>query len=761
MRYDLNKLEFDKVKDLLRRYIKTVYGIKELEKVVPVCDADFIKSEFKLVKEATNFLSVEGNPLDSSLFENEEIEILLKRSKVESSILKGDELLKIKQFLLTLLAIKSKVKGKFDNLEAILSNLVIPKDLIELISNVVDESGYVKDSASEKLHSIREKIKSTRKHIVHKIKEVMNRPNVSKVLQDRDIHFKNERYTLAVRGDKIQAIEGVLIDVSSTGFTAFVEPKEVVTLNNELVMLKKEEKKEEERILREVTKKVGFHAKGLLENLRIVGKLDFIFARASFMIDFGASIPGVGMEKRLHLIKARHPILLDIKGVDNTVPIDVYLDGDKRTLVITGPNMGGKTVALKTIGLLSLMALSGIPVTASGDSYFYCFDGIYADIGDEQSIEGSLSTFSAHMKNIKRILDESTEKSLVLIDELGTGTDPNEGSALSVAIVEELNRKGSINVITTHHNSLKLLALSTDGMENASCEFDPETLEPTYRLIVGLPGTSNAIQIARKLGVPERILDRASYILGNREVEDSIIEGAKYFEKAKKMYEEAVKMKKMVEEELVKAKEKANEIIAEAVSKSQKLIDEIEKITNQSKYEKPRHPIVLNAKKVLKDFIKSSLKEEKIEKGDTVTVRGLGIRGVVVNVEEKHVKVDTGRIVLTVPLESVVLFSKGTGERVDENREIKVTLTRERKTFFPEIDVRGYRVDEALSEVERFLNDAIILGFSEVRIVHGKGEGILKRAIHEYIGNFPFVKSFRIADENEGSSGVTIVSLDV
>ncbi|MGB9807251.1 MAG: endonuclease MutS2 [Thermosulfidibacteraceae bacterium] len=766
--HDLEKIEFYRIIDIIGEYLETPFGWEELRLAKPLRDINWIIHEFRLVEDARRLIDI-GLELPFDSFED--VREFLLKSSIAGSILSPSDLIKVKNFLVLSKRFKELVGDGSSFIAELTKNLVSLPELVEEISEKIDDAGFVKDEASVELSNIRRSIRALKARVTRKLREIVNSPEYSKALQDREIHFKGERYTLAVRSEMLRSVKGIVVDVSQSGATVFVEPLAIVDLNNELVSLIGDEKKEESRILRELTSKVGNHAKSIMNNTRILGKLDVIFAKAKFMKDYQCNIPGVGLEKRIEIIDGRHPLILRSKGFESTVPISVTLNGTDRTLVITGPNMGGKTAALKTIGLLTAMALSGIPVTASRDSYFFVVDGIYVDIGDEQDIEGSLSTFAGHMLNIKRILEFSTDNSLVLIDELGTGTDPEEGSALGVAITEELHKRGSLNVITTHHNRLKLLAISVKGIQNASCEFDPETLEPRYRLIIGVVGMSNAIYIASKIGIPREIIDRARMIVGERREGEDIEIGMKFRLEAERLLEEARILRERALEELKDANINAKRILEEAVRKAEGLIERVEKEMEKLKSggkEFERSSItgkerVVIVKDAIRDFVKNHLDREfKIEVGDLVFVKGLNVRGRVVDVKGNTLRVDTGKINMKVLVDSVELVEKGTlgSEPSSTRRDIEVNLERKRRTFFPEIDVRGLRVDEAISKIEKFLNDAILFNFSEVRIIHGKGEGILRRAIHDYLRGYPYVKSFKLADESEGGSGVTIVNLD-
>lgn len=687
---------------------------------------------------------------------------MLKVAKVEGSVLTPDKMLKVKKQLTIANLSRYKLSNpNFPALSKIVKDISPISELLDSFTGVFDESGQIKDSASEELFRIRSSLRALKGEATSKLRKFINNPAISKNLADRNIHIRNDRYVVAVRAEKVPALKGMVIDVSSSGKTVFFEPEIIVSINNKVALWKEKELREIRRILRQITSRIGYHARALTENQQILAYLDALFAKARFALKYRANVPKVGKEAKIRIVQGMHPILYRIKKGE-TVPMDLELGQSFRTLVITGPNTGGKTVALKTVGLLTLMAMSAIPVTASADSFFGVFDKVLVDIGDEQAIESSLSTFSSHIVRIKEIVELANRRSLVLIDELGTGTDPEEGSALALAIVEHLHQKGSINVITTHHGELKLLAYSTPGMENASVEFDVDSLKPTYRLLVGIPGESNAFVIAERLGLKAEIVERAKQIKGERlkgkgEIIEWIISAKREVEKS---LEEARSLMIKAEEKLKEAEIEANRIKEEALTEALKIVEEAKSSIKSAKKESS-HKIVQVANEVRRRMIKE--KEEKVkshlEEGAIVEIPSFNLKGRVVQVKGRKVEVDTGKMKMTVPIVSVV----PTGEKVslekESSREISVSIERERELFFPELNLIGKRVNDAISELERFLNDATLLEIKNLKIIHGKGQGILKKAVHEYLKDHPLVKSFRLADEREGGSGVTLVEL--
>ncbi len=758
--YHLEALEFFKVLELLKGFVESEVGRLLVDGIRPTSSVDAIKRWFTQVEEAARFLDEGGSISFSELLD---ISPLVEVARLEGAVLSPEKLLAVKSQILLARTVREKLGGEGGVLASMARRLSPLDEVVEAIDSALDSSGEVKDSASQRLSSLRASIRALRGEISAKLRRILNDPSKSRWFANRNVQVKGGRYVLAVRAEKASALHGIVVDSSSTGRTLYVEPSSVVGLNNRLSLLLDEEKREEERILKRLTLVVGRHAGALLENQRILAELDLVFGKVRFMEEMEASIPGVGTERRLTLVKARHPLLYKIKGRD-TVPMDLDLGRGITTLIITGPNTGGKTVALKTAGLLTLMALSGIPVTASPDSYFFAFSRVLADVGDEQSIESSLSTFSSHIERVKLILEEAGPDSLVLIDELGTGTDPEEGSALAVAIAEYLHKKGSINIITTHHGELKLLAHGTPGMENASVEFDVDSLKPTYRLLVGVPGESNAFVIAERLGLLREVVERAREIKGDAasgrgELVRWLLEAKK---EAGRLMEEAKRAKEEAERELETARREAERIREEALEEAERIVEEAASRVRGAERSGP-HAVVRVAREVKRRIAEKAAEKvaESLEVGCVVEIPSFGLEGKVVAVKGKSVEVDTGKMRITVPMASV--RPTGRKEEVEEEapKEISVSIERPRETFFPELHLRGMTVDEAIPELERFINDGYLLGIKSLRVVHGKGEGILKRAVHQHLKGHPLVANYFLADEREGGSGVTVVELNL
>ena len=759
--YHLEALEYPKLLELIARYAHSPLGRSVILSTRPNPDISWVEKRYGELRDALRFLDTEQ---EISLGDLHDVSDILAVAKIPGSVLEPTKILLVKRQLILARIVKSRLTDeRFPELRKVAAKLSLLDELAHQIEASLDESGNVKDDASERLSSIRQRIRSLKGEISQRLRRIMNNPAKAKALADRNIHIRFERYTLAVRSDRAPALEGMVIDTSASGKTLFVEPKEIVPLNNTIAKLRREEQEEEEKVLRKLTAKIGFHASSLKENQYVLSQLDAVFAKARFAKEFDATIPQVGTKRELHIVKGRHPLLVAVKGED-TVPMDLKLDANRHTIIITGPNTGGKTVALKTAGLLTLMALSALPVTAHTDSYFYAFHKVLADIGDEQSIENSLSTFSSHVVRLKEICQKADKNSLVLIDELGTGTDPEEGSALAVAIAEYLHKIGSINIITTHHGELKLLAYSTAGMENASVEFDSNTLKPTYRLLVGVPGESNAFIIAKRLGLPEEIVERAKEIKGGAETDT-----VNWIKRMKQEVERELELAKTARQEALKeleeSKSEAERIKNEAYEKAKRLLEEVEQELKKAREKRSSLQIKITKQKIAEERRKDAKeKQEGLKEGHAVKISTFGLTGRVVRISGSKVEVDTGRMRITVPITDVERLKDqedSIPKAVSRNNDVSITIERSRSSFFPELNIVGKRVDDAIPEVERFLNDGFLVGVKELRVIHGRGEGILKNAVHQYLKEHPLVNHFHLADEDQGGTGVTVVYLNL
>lgn len=783
----LINLEFNKILDMLKNNCVTYIGKELVEKLYPSSDITTVLRLQKETSEACSFSLRKNSPPLSPIID---LKNIINKINI-GSILTIEELLKIATTLKIFREVKEYYKDdSIDGIEILntyFESLYTNKNLENEIFRCIRSETDLDDNASVELRKIRKQITDAEMKIKDKLNAIIHSSSTSKFLQDSVVTFRNGRYVIPVKQEYKNEINGLVHDSSASGSTIFIEPTAVFNINNEIKELFIKERAEIERILALLTQMVSPLTNDLIISCSVLGQIDFAFAKAKLAFDMDAFEPKINNNGYINLKKARHP-LLDSKKV---VPIDVWLGDKFNTLVITGPNTGGKTVTLKTVGLLSLMAQSGLQIPASESSEIAVFNNIYSDIGDEQSIEQSLSTFSAHMTNIVNITDNITKKDLVLIDELGSGTDPVEGSALARAILTYLHDFSCRTIATTHYSELKTFAMQKDGMENASCEFDFEKLAPTYKLLIGVPGRSNAFLISKKLGLSDKILgDASGYIneetikfediLTNieqdkiaikeqKELSDKMLYEAKILkEHAEKMHDD-IKNKKT--DILNKAKIEARDLLLDAEEEANKIIKDLIEIKSKSskdqykKAEENRQKIKKSISEIQKDLlipkteVKNMITEKEIIKGMEVYIASLDQNVIIISLPDKNgnVTVQSGLMKLNTHISNLEKIKKETTPK-------KVTIsskTRGKKsqTISTEINLLGMTVDEATSVLEKYLDDAYLSGLHEVRIVHGKGTGLLRKGVQSYLKTNPHVRSFRLGMYGEGDSGVTIAEM--
>ena len=666
------------------------------------------------------------------------------------------------------------------------SHLQTFRQLEEAISNAIISEEEISDHASTALYDIRRHIRQANEKVREKLNSMVHGSGFSKYLQESIVTVRNGRYVIPVKQEYRQFVPGLVHDQSSTGATLFVEPMAVVELGNELKQWTAKEREEIERILAELSAQVGAQSDMISLNISILADLDFIFAKGQLSRDMNGILPHMNNEGRLRLVKARHPLI----SRDTVVPCDLWMGEDFTTLIVTGPNTGGKTVTLKTVGLLTLMAQSGLHVPANLGTTLSVFDQVYADIGDEQSIEQSLSTFSSHMTNIVEIMREVTGRDLVLFDELGAGTDPTEGAALAQTILDTLLKRQVRTLATTHYSELKAYALSTPGVENASVEFDVATLKPTYRLSIGVPGKSNAFEISRRLGLGEEIIEEAKKLLSANDVRfEDVIAGAEYqrqvAEKEREIAEQAraetVRLRNEAEAlyremELRrqnserKAKEEGRRIVENARREAEDVITQLKKMKKEGAAGREAE---VNALRQRMQQSLDGLSEGLLEKnptlapppkdlkpGDLVDIIHLGTRGTVLSKPDAkgEVQLQAGIMKLKANISQLRLVEQKQPPK--KKSTVMVHSQSASRTVRMECDVRGMALDEALIEVEHYLDEAVMAGMNEVAIVHGKGTGTLRAGIQKHLKTYPHVKSFRLGQYGEGETGVTIVTLN-
>ena len=778
----LKTLEYDKILAMLKERASCCISRELVDTMEPSGDFDTVERELKLTAEAeTLFYKPGRSPVDDF----PDMRHCLERMHAALFLSTG-ELLGIASCLKAARIAKdilAKEVGEESYLYNLAGLLITHRSAEEEINRCIINEDEIFDGASPALARIRRAMRLANEKVREKLNSMIRSTAYQKYLQEPIITIRNGRFVIPVKQEYRQQVPGLIHDQSSSGATLFIEPSAVVELGNEYKKLLAEEADEIERILTELTAMLAPYADEIREDLNIMGQIDLVFAKAKLSRELNAVMPRLNRNNYVRIVRGRHPLI----SSDRVVPIDIWIGSDYRSLIITGPNTGGKTVTLKIVGLFALMVQSGIFVPANEGSEFPVFEHIYADIGDEQSIEQSLSTFSSHMKNIVGILDKADENSLVLLDELGAGTDPIEGAALAMSILEELNDRHCICVSTTHYSEIKAFAMTHEGMENASMEFDIDRLCPTYRLYIGIPGKSNAFEISSRLGLPSSIIDKAKSFLKGEDVRfEDIISSAqsqrRIAEEERKMAEEAraeleklradaERERKKLDEDRnrlqVKAKEDAKRIVADTKREMEKLIVEIRSIKDIDRSAADR--VIQAARDTLRATETAVNEKEAIKKedntkppktvraGDTVNIVTLDQKATVLCAPDSkgEVMVQAGVMKLNVKLKDIRLIEE---KKAAAPTSGKVGLGAGKQVGL-ELDVRGMLVDEANIMVDRYLDDAYNAGLSEVNIIHGKGTGALRAGVQAFLKRHPLVKGYRMGSYGEGDAGVTVVTL--
>lgn len=778
----LKTLEYDKILAMLKERASCCVSRELVDTMEPSGDFDTVERELKLTAEAeTLFYKTGRSPVDDF----PDMRHCLERMHAALFLSTG-ELLGIASCLKAARIAKdilAKEVGEESYLYNLAGLLITHRSAEEEINRCIINEDEIFDGASPALTRIRRAMRLANEKVREKLNSMIRSTAYQKYLQEPIITIRNGRFVIPVKQEYRQQVPGLIHDQSSSGATLFIEPSAVVELGNEYKKLLAEEADEIERILTELTAMLAPYADEIREDLNIMGQIDLVFAKAKLSRELNAVMPRLNRNNYVRIVRGRHPLI----PADRVVPIDIWIGRDYRSLIITGPNTGGKTVTLKIVGLFALMVQSGIFVPANEGSEFPVFEHIYADIGDEQSIEQSLSTFSSHMKNIVGILDRADENSLVLLDELGAGTDPIEGAALAMSILEELNDRHCICVSTTHYSEIKAFAMTHEGMENASMEFDIDRLCPTYRLYIGIPGKSNAFEISSRLGLPNSIIDKAKGFLKGEDVRfEDIISSAqsqhRIAEEERKMAEEAraelEKLRADAERERrkldedrnrlqAKAKEDAKRIVADTKREMEKLIVEIRSIKDIDRSAADR--VIQAARDTLRATETAVNEKEAIKKedntkppktvraGDTVNIVTLDQKATVLSAPDSkgEVMVQAGVMKLNVKLKDIRLIEE---KKAAAPTSGKVGLGAGKQVGL-ELDVRGMLVDEANIIVDRYLDDAYNAGLSEVNIIHGKGTGALRAGVQAFLKRHPLVKGYRMGSYGEGDAGVTVVTL--
>ncbi|MBS4961088.1 MAG: endonuclease MutS2 [Clostridiales bacterium] len=786
----LRTLEFVKVRQRLMNFAVSPMGKEKAETLLPMTEmSDIVHGQTETTDAVKMILKKGSLPLGGL----HDIRPQLHRGSM-GGLLTTADLMGIGEFLYVCRKLKNYAshETKDDNFGGLedLFSLITPLAALEKeINRCILSETEISDDASAGLRSVRKEIQISNQRIREHLNGIIASQSYRTMLQDAVITIRNDRYCVPVKSEYRNVFQGMVHDQSNTGSTVFIEPMSVVSLNNKIKELQAKEKEEIEKILRMLSDLVAENTAVLSANLDVIAHLDFVFAKGELSLDMEASQPYFNTKGYINIRKARHP-LLDKKAV---VPIDIYLGKEFTTLLITGPNTGGKTVALKTLGLFTLMGQSGLHIPAFDNSQLAVFDDVFADIGDEQSIEQNLSTFSAHMSNTVRILEEVTEQSLVLFDELGAGTDPTEGAALAMSIITHLHRRKIRTAVTTHYSELKVYAISTEGVENASCEFDVESLRPTYRLLIGVPGKSNAFAISKRLGLSEDIIHEAKEFISREAVkfEDVItdLEESKrtvliekeraesYRKEAERLKEEVEIQKKKTAESrekiLAKAQEEARQVYQRAKEEADRIIKEINRDAkskaNLNQMNANRLKLKTQLSKMQEEFLNNSKKKksyhkapENLKEGDSVYIISFDQNGTVLKAPDTNgdVYVQTGMMKIKVPKTELMLDDSKPEKETNSAKKVVAKVKSGKSQFISsELDCRGMLVDECIGLVDKYIDDAYLAGLKKVTIIHGKGTGALRSAVQSFLDRNSHVKSHRPGMFGEGEMGVTVVEL--
>ncbi len=782
----LNKLEYQSVLKLIENFAVSVTAKEKIANLLPAFDVAEINKLLNETNEALQLINYNVYPV----FNFDDVTECAQKAKI-LSVLSFREALSVMRLLRTSrLSHNTLFNAPVDNLvylADIANGLYFNKQLEDSIDAAILNDDEMADNASAELFDIRQKIKRANADIKEKLNDITKSSTMSKYLQDSIVTLRNNRYVLPVKTEYKNNIQGLIHDQSASGSTLFIEPVGVVNLNNKLKELLLAERAEINRIMADFTQKIGLISDLLLKNQNIIAYIDSVYAKALFGIKYKCVLPQINTKGVLQIHNGRHPLLNQSKAV----PLNIKSDRQNRQIIVTGPNTGGKTVALKTIGLLCLMSYSGIFIPADEDTKINLYDDVFCDIGDEQSIQQNLSTFSSHIKNINDIIKKATANSLVLLDELGAGTEPIEGSAIALAVCEYLLNLGAQSIITTHFGKIKEYSITTAGVMCAGMEFDPQTFEPTYRLIMGVPCSSNAIEIAKRLGLPQSIIDTAlANVSQDKKDFDAVIINA---EKLRRNYEDQIENLKQMREQtqielqkaknqnkllqqerdklLTNSKTEAKRIVSNAKIEAEELIGQLKGIIKaQNLQEKP----LFEARSIIKKLDSQKYDVENKEDtffegqpidlstlkiGDKVYVKRLKTVAVVCDIG-KHGKVTVKFNNITAQIKQGEAYSF-----VDtaENTTIKkqtVPLTKLRTgTFSYEINLIGQTTDEGIANLDKYLDEAVMRGAEEIRVIHGRGTGKLKNAVHAYLKTNKNVKEYRLGAYNEGDGGVTILKL--
>lgn len=786
----LSKLEFHKVLENLSKFCSTYLGKQMAKNLKIYHDANIVKQKLSETEEAVNLIYRNATPSFYPIVDIHPYLIHLESS--QSLTPKG--LLDLHTIFLCAKELKDYFskdyidKNDFPILDNLFSNLYTNEGIIDKISSSIIDENTIDDRASLELQKIRKKIRNLEQDIRSKLNSMIHSSHFSKYIQENVVTIRNDRFVIPIKEEYRNQVKGFVHDISNAGSTLFIEPISIFELNNEISQLRLEEEIEIEKILQSLTSLFYPYIEELKNDLELIGTLDFIFAKAKYSKEISGITPKINAKKEIQLLNARHPLIDKHK----VVPISIELGKNFSILLITGPNTGGKTVTLKTVGLLTCMACSGLNIPADENSSIYVFEHIFADIGDDQSIADSLSTFSSHMTNIVDITKKANENSLILVDELGSGTDPLEGANLAISILDYFKTIHALTIATTHYQELKKYALVTPGFENASVEFDVDTLSPTYKLLIGIPGKSNAFEISKKLGLDNKMIEKAKNLMSSNDIafeellkniyydkltiekeKEKILLESKEISVLKENLKKANAEKEQQEKEIINhAKIKARNILLEAKEDANDIIKKLSNIHDSKEIHHLRNTLNDKIGNIKLDTISSSAIDEdkhidknKLVPGKEVFVASLNQNGTVLSniSKDDEVQVQIGNMKITVKINSLQEIKNvhpSTKDTTYSSSAYKsnsnISKTRNIK---PEINVIGMHVEEANFVIDKFLDDCALAKLETVRIIHGKGTGKLKNGIHQFLKNNAHVKSFRLGTFGEGEMGVTVVTL--
>lgn len=778
-----DKLEFSKVKNYIKKYTFSEIAKEKLDSLIPTTNIIEIKHKLNILSEMKKLLEVD-DPLP--LYGFSDIRNILSKAAIQDSMLQSNELAQVWNVIKTIKNIYqyfNRRKEVYPLLNQLVSEIVYNRVLEYNIEKLIDENGNIKDDASSELRKIRREIIDKSENLRKKVEQILKNISTLGWLQEEIITTRDGRMVIPVKIENKNKIPGFIHSISSSGATVFIEPAETLEMNNELRSLQFQEMREIERILKEITSQIRENVKELRKNIEIIGELDFLQAAASYSIEVLGSAPNINDEQYFNIIEARHPILLMKHKRNEVVPLNITLGKNIKSIVITGPNAGGKSVAIKNFGLLVLMVQSGLHIPASPDSTMGIYEKIFVDIGDEQSIESDLSTFSSHLENFNVMLQNSDDKSLVIIDEIGAGTDPIEGAAIAQALLLELTNRGTHCLVTTHHGTLKAFAHEVEGITNAAMEFDHTTLKPTYRLVVGIPGSSYAIEMARRMGLSEKFIELANNFKTHqqqslekilidlehknqnlvKEIAEITKERAKLANLVEDYNQKLKKLNKELKEIRLKALQEAKEIISKANSLIEKTVQEIRESNARSEVIKTSHNNIKNTIKLFNESIekiefdeKEEVSLEKFNVGDIVKLKFSNDIGEIIEVlRDDYFNVLFGLYKMKVHKSN--LLKAKSDEKKNYQRMLSYEINNE--DLKNEIDIRGLMGEEAIPILDKYIDRAVLKGYNRIDIIHGKGTGALQKKVSEYLKSHPMVKSFRLGEWNEGGHGVTVVEL--